>query len=127
VTVILFYISMSEVGDEEAGVPLLGKWSFETSSHLLEAQFDSTDRRSLVHSFSFSSFLFRSEAGNIIKIWIIYEEPLKWVAGGLVRDGRAATKLHFFYSHSEGCTPQFGLLKSAYLITALNRKLYKTL
>lgn len=96
---------------EEAGVSLLGKWSFETSSHLLQAQFDSTDRRSPVHSFSFSSFLFRSEAGNIIKIWIIYEEPLKWVACGLVRDCRADTKLHFFYSDSEGCIPQFWAFK----------------
>lgn len=45
-----------------------GAWSGETLSHLLEAQFDSADRRSLVRSFSFSSFLCRSEAGNIIKI-----------------------------------------------------------
>lgn len=53
----------------------------------------------LVHSFPFlSSFLFRSEAGSIIKIWIIYEEPLKWVACRLVKDSRTDTELHFFYS-----------------------------
>lgn len=52
----------------------------------------------LVHSFPFlSSFLFRSETGSIIKIWIIYEEPLKWVACRLVKDSRADTKLPFFY------------------------------
>lgn len=45
----------------------------------------------------FFSFLFRSEAGSIIKIWIIYEEPLKWMAFRLVKDSRADTKLHFFY------------------------------
>ena len=73
--------------------------SFEISSHLLEAKFDSTDMLSLVHSFPFlSSFLFRSEAGSIIKISIIYEEPLKWVACRLVKDSRADTKLHFFCS-----------------------------
>lgn len=36
VIVILFYIFMSEVGDEEVGVFLLGKWSFEILSYLLE-------------------------------------------------------------------------------------------
>lgn len=69
------------------------------TSHLPEAKLDSTDMLSFVYSFPFlSSFLFRSEAGNIIKIWIIYEEPLKWVACRLVKESRADTKLHFFSS-----------------------------
>lgn len=94
-TLILFL----KITNEEAGASWVGKWSCETQSHLLEAQFDSTDMLSLAHSFPFlSSFLFRSEAGSIIKIWIIYEEPLKWVTSGLVKDSRADTKLHFFYS-----------------------------